>query len=184
MSQPQICLHDLIDFILRTEKNWQWRHARKEKPINVNILKGKTGRTHHRQIIQCTTEDCFFALSARSDLCVSQKRGLSKAHLSPPRLQRSKHVRRSQHSLNFYSNNSVVKLEQRNWEGREKNCGDQVCVWLRPRMNKSHDPERNINHSCYHLVCRRVSTWVIRTDGWNLNGIIFERTVILFHFNN
>lgn len=54
-------------------------------------------------------------------------------------------------------------------------------------MKKSHDPVDNINHSRYHLVCRRGSTClIIQVDRWpqnNLNGIIFGK-MILFHFDS
>lgn len=86
--------------------------TRRKKNINMHILKIKQ-EAHVSQSFS-TLLRTVYVLSARSDLCVSPKSVLSMAHLSPPCLQHSKHDRRSQHSLNFYSNDLFVKLEQRN----------------------------------------------------------------------
>lgn len=131
MSQPQICLHDLIDFILRrgqggvrreeaTVKNAQKTH----KMRNIsNAGQENTSLATSR----CTAEDC---LCARSDRRASQKRGLSKTHLSPPSLQPDKCDRRSQLCLNFYSSGRVVKQERGNKKGGREGTlrGSGLCV--------------------------------------------------------
>lgn len=167
MSQPQICLHDLIDFILRrgyggvrkeeaTVKNTQKTH----KMLNIsNAGQENTSLATSR----CTAEDC---LCARSDRRASQKRGLSKTHLSPPSLEPGKRDRRSQLCLNFYSSSKSTGTKGGhggNTAGIRPVC-DSDHEWTE---HESHDPVRYINLSCYNSpACWRSPAFVIRRAGW------------------
>lgn len=117
MHHKLTCLsHRFVSMIWLTS-SWEPRRNgnedmyAKENPINMHILKVKqeahvtvNHSVHYWGLFMCCLQG----------QTVSPKRVLSKAHLSPPCLQHNKHDRRLQHSLNFYSNDLFVKLEQRN----------------------------------------------------------------------
>lgn len=153
MSQPQIGLHDLIDFILQLRQNYKIVTAKENRWHHFT----KTGRTKLHVIIP----DMRILREAPESSWA-----WSWTHLTAGAV-------RSEH--NFDSNRSVVKVDEQRVVG-EETCigrGGFVCMWHRPWINQSHKPVQNINRSSDHELLGRALRFCCTLSNQGLTPVVW-----------